>query len=200
MAPSHRPEPSAAKTALRDQLLTARNRLSPAGIGAASRAIADHLLASAEVRRAATIGCYVSVGTEPGTSLLLDDLRTAGKRVLLPVLQRDNDLDWALYAGPASLASARLGLLEPVTRPLGPDAIGTADVVLLPGLAASPAGMRLGRGGGSYDRALARLHPGTWTCVLLHEGETGHDVPAEPHDRPVDAAATPSGVVRFRHG
>ncbi|MGZ6737774.1 MAG: 5-formyltetrahydrofolate cyclo-ligase, partial [Nocardioides sp.] len=55
----------------------------------------------------------------------------------------------------------------------------------------------LGRGGGSYDRALGRVPVGTFTCVLLYDGEVGLDVPAEPHDRPVRAAAPPSGVVRL---
>lgn len=201
MAPSHRPETTparAAKTALRDQLLTARNRLAPAELGEAARAIADHVLAAPEVRRAATLGCYVSVGTEPGTSLLLDRLRDAGKRVLLPLVQPDLDLDWAAYDGPQRLVAARRGLLEPTGPRLGVEAIAGADAVLVPGLAVSPAGMRLGRGGGCYDRALARVLPDAWTCVLLHEGETGHVVPAEEHDRAVAAAVTPTGVVRFR--
>lgn len=200
MAFTHRPEPSAAKTALRDQLLTARNRLTPAELGEAARAVADHLRATSELRRALTVACYVSVGTEPGTSQLLDTMADAGQRVLLPLLQPDRDLDWAPYAGPGSLASARFGLLEPVTAPLGPDAVASADVVLLPGLAVSPTGQRLGRGAGCYDRALARVPASTFTCVLLHEGETGQDVPVEPHDRPVAAAVTPRGVTRFLTG
>jgi 5-formyltetrahydrofolate cyclo-ligase len=118
--------------------------------------------------------------------------------VLLPVLLPDDDLDWAVYTGPDCLVSARRGLLEPDGEPLGVDAVATADVVLVPGLAVSPTGLRLGRGGGSYDRALGRVPVGTFTCVLLYDDEVGLDVPTEPHDRPVLAAATPSGVVRLR--
>jgi 5-formyltetrahydrofolate cyclo-ligase len=117
--------------------------------------------------------------------------------VILPVLLPDGDLDWAVYAGDESLAAARLGLLEPTGPPLGVDAIGTPDAVLLPGLAVSSTGDRLGRGGGSYDRALARVPVGTFTCVLLHDEEVGVDVPVEPHDRRVTAAASPSGIWRF---
>ena len=186
-----------AKLALRDQLSTARNRLSVAEVGVAARGLAEVLLADPEVRRAASVAAYVSIGTEPGTSWLLDGLVAAGKRVVLPVLLPDGDLDWAVYAGPHSLAPASLGLLEPSGQRLGVDAIATADVVLVPGVAVSADGMRLGRGGGSYDRALGRVPVGTFTCVLLHDGETGLDVPAEDHDRRVAAAATPSGIVRF---
>lgn len=187
----------AAKLALRDQLLTARNRLPLTALGEAAAAVAGHLLALPEVRRAATLTAYVSIGAEPGTGLLLDALRDAGRRVLLPVVLPDLDLDWAVYGGPGSLAPARRGLLEPVGPRLGVDAVATADVVLVPGLAVSPEGFRLGQGGGCYDRALARVPAGTFTCVLLHDGEAGLDVPVEPHDRAVAAAVTPSGLTRF---
>ncbi len=120
--------------------------------------------------------------------------------MILPVLLPDNDLDWAEYHGETSLAPAGRGLLEPMSRRLGVDAVATADVVLVPGLAVSPTGLRLGRGGGSYDRVLARIPVGTFTCVLLYVDEVGVDVPAEEHDRPVAAAATPAGISRFAAG
>jgi 5-formyltetrahydrofolate cyclo-ligase len=194
--PQLRPE-AARKIAVRDQVLTGRRRRPLTEVGAAARAIAEVLLATDEVRRAATVACYVSLGTEPGTTDLLDRLVDAGKRVILPVLLPDNDLDWAVYRGLTSLAPAGRGLLEPAGPPLGVDAIATADVVLVPGVAVSQAGLRLGRGGGSYDRALGRVPVGTFTCVLLYDDEVLPDVPAEPHDRPVTAAATPSGLRRF---
>lgn len=186
---------AAAKTALRDQLLTARNRLSLAELAMAGAAIAENLLATPEVRRAASVAAYVSIGSEPGTGLLIEHLRASGKRVILPVLLPDNDLDWAAYDG--SLIAARRGLLEPPGPRLGTEAIATPEVVLLPGVAADRHGIRMGRGGGSYDRVLARVPLGTFTCVLLHDGEVLDVVPAEPHDRCVQAAVTPAGLHRF---
>lgn len=183
---------SPAKSAVRDRLLTTRHRRALSEVGEAGRALAAHLLAVPEVRRAATVAAYASVGGEPGTGALIDALRAAGKRVILPVVLPDLDLDWAVYDG--DLAPARRGLLEPPGPRLGPDAIATADAVLVPGLAVSPTGLRLGQGGGCYDRALARVPVGTFTCVLLYDDEVGLDVPVEPHDRPVGFAATPSGV------
>ncbi|GAB2772791.1 5-formyltetrahydrofolate cyclo-ligase [Nocardioides salsibiostraticola] len=150
-----------------------------------------------EVRRAATVACYVSMGHEPGTSHLLAGLAAAGKRVLLPVLLPDGDLDWGVYAGDAALRPARMGLLEPDGPRLGVEAIATADVVLVPGLAVSSSGMRMGRGGGSYDRALGRVPVGTPTACLLYDDEVGVAVPVEAHDRPVLAAITPTRVVRL---
>jgi 5-formyltetrahydrofolate cyclo-ligase len=186
-----------AKVAVRDQLLADRRRRPLAEVVAAARAIAEHLLAAPEVRRAATVAAYVSLDGEPGTGPLLEALRAAGKRVILPVLLPDGDLDWVPYDGPDGLVPASRGLLEPSGPRLGADAVATADAVLVPGLAVDTAGVRLGRGGGSYDRALGRVPVGTFTCVLLYDGEVGVPVPVEPHDRPVGWAATPTGVVRL---
>lgn len=190
--PAGVPDLRAAKTALRDQLLTRRNRWSLLEIGEAARGLADVLLARPELRRAATVAAYVSIGAEPGTGPLLDRLLDSGRRVILPRLLPDDDLDWSAYDG--ELTSARCGLLEPDGPLLGVDAVATADVVLVPGLAVDARGYRLGRGGGSYDRALGRVPVGTFTCVLLYDGELGQPVPVEPHDRRVTAAATPSGI------
>lgn len=187
----------AAKLALRDQLVTARGRLPLAEIAARAHAVAELVLAAPEVRRAATVAAYVSVGREPGTGVLLDGLVSAGKRVILPLLQADNDLDWAAYTDADGLVSAGRGLLEPLGPMLGAEAIATADVVLVPGLAVDRTGLRLGRGGGSYDRALGRVPVGTLTCVVLNDDEILDAVPAAPHDRRVAAAVTEQRLVRF---
>ncbi|MFD9333547.1 5-formyltetrahydrofolate cyclo-ligase [Streptomyces sp. NPDC060028] len=196
--------PSDVKAELRGQLLAARRALSGDARRTAARALSRSALALPELADARTVAAYVSVGGEPGTHELLDALRGAGKRVLLPVLLPDNDLDWAAYEGPGSLAEAshpgKMRLLEPAGPRLGPDAVTGADTVLLPGLAVDGRGMRLGRGGGSYDRVLERLeragaHPAL--VVLLYDEEVVARVPEEPHDHPVQAVATPSGVVRF---
>jgi 5-formyltetrahydrofolate cyclo-ligase len=183
-----------AKIALRDQLLTARRRRSLLEVGEAARAIAQHVLDLPEVRRAATVAVYVSIGQEPGTGPLIERLHEEGRHVLLPVVLPDKDLDWARYAGPDALVPARMGLLEPAGPTLGVDAIAGADVVLVPGLAVDPTGLRLGRGGGCYDRALARVPVGTPVCALLFDDEVIDRVPAAPHDRRVHAVVTPAGV------
>lgn len=187
------------KLALRDQLLAARRGRSLVEIGERSRALAEVVLQDDDVRRAATVAAYVSVGREPGTGALLEGLQMAGKRVLLPVLQSDNDLDWALHEGPHALASATRGLLEPTGPRLGRDAVARADVVLVPALAVDRHGNRLGRGGGSYDRALARVPAGTLVCALVNSEELLDSVPVDAHDRPVSAAASERSLTRFEH-
>jgi 5-formyltetrahydrofolate cyclo-ligase len=188
------------KTALRDQLVTGRHRRSLLEISESAHAIAEHLLATPELRRAATVAAYVSVGTEPGTGPLLERLLQMGRRVIVPVLLPDHDLDWAVYDGPAGVVRARAGLLEPTGPRLGLEAVATADAVLTPGLAVDGAGVRMGRGGGCYDRVLGRVPVGTFTCTLLYPGELLEEVPAAPHDRRVTAVATSEGVIRLGRG
>ncbi|MCQ4080581.1 5-formyltetrahydrofolate cyclo-ligase [Streptomyces sp. RB6PN25] len=188
------------KGTLRAELLRVRRGLPADERSAAARALARHALELPELASASAVAAYVSVGAEPGTRDLLDVLHTRGTRVLLPVLLPDNDLDWAVYEGPDSLAPAGRGLLEPDGPRLGPEAVVAADVVLLPGLAVDARGMRLGRGGGSYDRVLERLAKAgarPALVVLLYANEVVARVPVEPHDHPVRAVITPAGVRRF---
>ncbi len=188
---------SVAKIALRDRIRTSRHRRPLLEVVEAAQALADVVTGRPEVRRAATVAAYVSIGAEPGTGALLDALAAAGKRVILPSLRPDFDLDWGTWRGPTSLAPARMGLLEPVDR-LGVEAVATADVVIVPGLAVSSYGARLGQGGGSYDRALARVPVGTPVVVCLYDDEVGLEVPVDDHDLPVTAAATPTRWIPLR--
>ncbi|MBK3624103.1 5-formyltetrahydrofolate cyclo-ligase [Streptomyces sp. MBT49] len=196
--------PESDKRMLRRAFLAVRNRLTTDDVRAAAAALAERALELPELTHARTVAAYVSVGTEPGTTTLLDALHARGVRVLLPALLPDNDLDWGAYTGEGSLArvqhGGKMALLEPSSRRLGPDAVTTADVVLLPGLAVDERGMRLGRGGGSYDRVLARLSDSgarPSLVVLLYDTEVVERVPEEAHDRPVHAVVTPSGTRRF---
>jgi len=158
------------KPALRTRLLAARAAQDPARRAAADRD-RDRVLAG--LLDGARVAAYVSFGTEPGTSGLL----TAGH--LVPVVLPDRDLDWVAHGGGGRL---------------GPDAVADCDVVLVPALAVDRRGVRLGRGGGSYDRALRRARG--LVVALLHEGELVDALPGQAHDVPVHAVALPSGLVR----
>ncbi len=171
------------------------------GLAADVRAAAERALLTAveqaldEARDAGgpvgPVAAYASLGTEPGTSALLAAL----PEVLLPVLLPDGDLDWAPWEG--ELVAGPRGLQQPPGRRLGPDALAGCSVVVVPALAVDRTGTRLGRGGGSYDRALHRSRG--LVVAALHDGELVDHLPAEPHDRPVHAACLPArGLVRLR--
>jgi 5-formyltetrahydrofolate cyclo-ligase len=165
----------------------------------AGEALRDAVLSLSELSGARTVTAYIARTGEPDTGPLLAELAARGVRVLQPVLRPDFDLDWVVDDGSRLVSEVHDSLSEPSGPRLGPEGIGAADLVLVPALAVDRSGMRLGHGGGCYDRALTRVAPGVLVVALLNDGEiTDTPIPAEPHDRRVDAVATPSGVLRFR--
>ena len=186
------------KAALRRRLLAGRRSLDPAELAAAGRAIRDAVLDLPVAQMAGTVAAYYSIGAEPDTHGLLFALWKRGSYVLLPVLLPDGDLDWASYEGPDSLRPGPRGLLEPSEPLRGTAAVCSADLVLVPALAVDHSGLRLGRGGGSYDRALARVGGQVPTVALVYDAELLPAVPAGPHDQRVRMVARPSaGVIRL---
>lgn len=179
---------SSAKLALRNQLLAARRTLTPPVRADAAAAVQAALHDLVRAKRPTLIAAYVPLGPEPGGADLPS--RLPGP-LLLPVLLPDNDLDWVRYDGPESLRPGPRGLQEPTGSRLGRDAVTEATLLIVPALAVDRTGLRMGRGGGSYDRALARAGQ-AYTVALLHDGELLAEVPAEPHDRRVHAVITPA--------
>lgn len=172
---------AAEKTRLRAALLASRATRSTPDLEWARAAIRGHVLdRTVGVERVAG---YVPLRTEPGSVELLAELDRRGVEVLVPVLLPDRDLDWARWT-PDGLGAG-----------LGVDAIRTAGLVVVPALAVARDGTRLGRGGGSYDRALARCAGTAVLAALLFDGEVVMGLPSDPWDVPVSAAVTPSGWI-----
>ncbi|KGN42025.1 5-formyltetrahydrofolate cyclo-ligase [Knoellia aerolata] len=177
---------ASAKVALRPILLAARReRVAARDRDADDAALAREVLALATglgIGAGGTVAAYEALRTEPPTAASIDALVAHGIRVVVPVTLPDNDLDWC-------------DVNDERRMRLGPDAISAAALVLTPGLAADLAGTRLGRGGGSYDRALARRRPDARVLVVLHPGEVHPEpLPADPHDQPVHGVLTADGV------
>jgi 5-formyltetrahydrofolate cyclo-ligase len=181
---------AAAKTSLRRELLARRSRHTDADRARIAADLAQVFAAEFESRiRGGTqvapmhvVAVYLSFATEPGTGPLIQWLADQRVRALAPTLLPDADLGW---------------MDVPDGAPLGLDTITGADVILVPALAVDLSGHRLGRGGGSYDRALTRVRPGQTVLAVVHDHEVLDAVPFEPHDRIVDGALTPSGVRYF---
>lgn len=183
----------AAKHAVRACALEMRAALTGPQHAQAGRSLRDALLARPEVEMASSIAAYLSTGTQPATRGLIFALWKRGAYVLVPRPLPDGELDWASYEGPDSLVPGPGGLLEPSEPSRGAHAIAGTDVVIVPALAVDCRGTRLGHGGGSYGRALARVTPAILTIGLLHDGELVDLLPAEPGDQRVSAVVTPSG-------
>ena len=183
------------KRVLREAALAARAAMSSSDVAEADAALVRH--ATELIRAASVVAGYVPMHGEPGGPGLPEALAAVlpPAALLLPALHPDRDLDWAAYDGTLVAGRTLARLREPPGPRLGLDAIASADIVLVPALAVDASGARLGRGGGSYDRALARIRPGVPVIALLYPGELVPVLPAEPHDRPVTGALTPSGLV-----
>lgn len=179
----------------RSEFLAARRAVSETVRRAESEQLRGHL---AGAIGADDIVCaYLPVGTEPGSTELLDDLARRCRAVLLPVVQTGPagehlPLRWGRY-DPNRLADGRFGLREPEGPWLPAAAIADASVVLVPALAVDRRGARLGRGGGFYDRSLPLCRPGTRLVAVVRDSEVVDDLPAEPHDVRMTHALTPDG-------
>ena len=181
------------KTELRVTILAARRALPPHEHDADAHALVTHL--DTLVSGTETVCAYVPVGSEPGSTELVDSLYRRGVRVLLPVARHDTagvplPLRWGEYR-PTGLVDARFGLREPAPPWLGADAIAEASTILVPALAVDRAGTRLGRGAGFYDRTLRLAAPGARIVAVVRDDELLDEMPAEPHDVPMTHALTP---------
>ena len=180
------------KPALRRAVLSRRAALPPDERARIARTAVEVLVPEAG---SGPVAASLSIGSEPGTAELLVALALAGVEVLLPVLLPDGDLDWARSGEGVQPGAHRL--LEPTGTRLGPDAVVACTLLVVPALSVDRTGVRLGRGGGSYDRALRRA--AGRSVALLHDGEAVTALPAEPHDVPVHAVLTPArGLVALR--
>jgi 5-formyltetrahydrofolate cyclo-ligase len=167
------------KAELRASLLAARRGRSADDLARAREAVREHVLGRlAGVLR---VAAYEPMRTEPGSVELLAAMHARGITVLVPVTLPDRDLDWTEWT-PAGVGAS-----------LGVDAIGAVDLVLAPALAVARDGTRLGRGGGSYDRALTRCAAGTLLAALVFADEVLAELPHDDWDVPVQSAISPDG-------
>lgn len=192
----------AEKSDLRRRLLARRREMSPQERARADDALSETVTGLVERVSAAdavTITAYVPARTEPGSTATLDLLVRHHVRVLLPVIDPDGDrpLRWARYRSVADLTTGPYG----IRHPLGPveptEAARDALWMAIPALAIDTTGVRLGRGGGHYDRTLAALGRTDYIVAVVNDHEVVDHLPTEPHDIKVTHILTPTrGPVR----
>ena len=155
----------------------------------ARASVCRHILDRQATHRWHTVAAYEPLGTEPGSPQLLAALHERGVRVLVPITRSDRDLDWTVWTPQRHAAPLAVG----GPGDLGRSAITSADLILVPALAVAADGTRLGRGGGSYDRALSRRARGSTVAALVFDDEIVAALPHESWDVAVDAAVCPAG-------
>ena len=154
----------------------------------------EHLADSQEFHKAKVVASYISYSDEPDTTALNLALIKKGKILLLPRMA-GKDLEWVRWNGEQSQISQSKKIAEP-KGPAVTD-LGDVEVIVVPALRIDRSGYRLGQGGGYYDRALPQFS--AFSIGLIHPDEiSSEDLPREPWDIPLHAAATPDLVIRFQ--
>ena len=135
---------------------------------------------------------------EPDMSLALGLF----ERALLPILLDEAGAPlgaprWGLWEAGQALVTLGRPPAQPDGEARGAESLKEADLIIIPALAASIDGTRLGQGGGWYDRALMHRSPDTPVVAAIFDDEVAEAgiIPAEPHDVPVDAIVTPTRTI-----
>lgn len=169
-----------------------RNRAEAEGIARQIRALASSM---GEVTLPAL---FAPTPLEPDMSLTLGLF----ERALLPVLLDEAGAPlgaprWGLWEAGQALVTLGRPPAQPVGEARGAESLKEADLIVIPALAASVDGTRLGQGGGWYDRALMHRSPTTPVVAVIFDDEVVEAglIPAEPHDLPVDAIVTPTQTI-----
>ena len=175
-----------------------RAALSRANVQRRSVFVQHQVLSSEEWNAAARVMLYFAKDNEVSTDLLFEAALARGKTVLFPrVVPVSRSLSVAPVHSRSELRLGAFGILEP-----GPEASAISSdsmsgaLVCVPGLAFTPDGGRLGRGGGYYDRLLDELPDEAIAVGLTYSFQVLDRVPWGPLDRRLDLIATESAVYR----
>lgn len=186
-------DPGQQKQALRRRLRERRRARSDADRAALTDGLLANIVATVERLGAESVACYLSLPDEPDTRAFLDWAADHGVRILLPVGRDDGLLDWVVSGGGEVIGP--LQMPEPIGDTLGPMALCTVDLVLIPASAIDLTGTRMGWGLGYYDKTLGSVKPGGPVYALIFDDELLDRVPREVHDRSVNGVITPTRVL-----
>jgi 5-formyltetrahydrofolate cyclo-ligase len=184
------------KRALRAELIQVRAKISREERAERSRGVAERAVAIADLMSARTVALYAPLNTEVDPSEIVRRLLAGHARVVYPRAQSSGRILAFAECDPQALARGALGALEP---PADARAIELSDLdaVLMPGVAFSLDGLRLGRGGGYYDATLKQIPVRALRIGLGFDVQVVPSLPREPHDVPLDVVVTEARTLRF---
>jgi 5-formyltetrahydrofolate cyclo-ligase len=155
-----------------------------------SRLIREAIVRQRRWRHAAMVCLFAPHGMEPEIDPLWETI--AGKTVCYPRVG-ETGLDLLLVPDPSALKTSRWKLREPDHAHENLVPLEKIDVLLVPGIAFSKHGGRLGRGGGFYDRLIAQPELRAFKIGICFDAQIVPELPVEAHDREVDQVITESG-------
>jgi len=182
------------KRRVRRSLSQLRRAVAPDAAARAAERIATRLLAEPAVRRARRIALYAALPDEVPSRPLFVALRSLPASLLLPRVQGERELAFAVVSDWSELRPGRYGVLEPPAPALAIEP-EEGDLVLVPGVAFDRAGNRLGRGKGFYDRAFPCGAPRPPLLIgVAYALQLLDAVPHSRADRRMDAVVTESAL------
>jgi len=136
---------------------------------------------------------YLPIESEIDPLPLMERLEGEGAKLALPRLEADGSMTFRAWSQEADLEDGPMGLRQPLESA---DTV-YPTLVLMPLLAFDGMGVRLGYGKGHYDRTLSGLRENgrVFACGLGFHAQMLDELPAEPHDQPLDWAVTERGSV-----
>lgn len=155
--------------------------------------IAKHILTSAVIDSADNVLLYASFGSEVSTETIIEKLLKDGKNVALPKCRENGRMTFHLITSLSQISAGKYGIAEPDSS-LPVPVYSDKTVAVVPGLAFTENGKRLGYGGGFYDRFLAE-YPLIYTIGITYEELIAASLPCLPHDLSVCALATEERMV-----
>ncbi len=183
------------KKYLRKVLGECRSNLPDDYVAALSRKIQFRVLSSSFYRAAPTLVLYAATDNEVRTDLLIKHALASDRRLFLPrIRQNSRELSFVRLRDCAELAPGSFGILEPTGTELLPPADFGQALFVVPGVAFSPTGQRLGRGGGYYDRTLAAVGRQTLTAGLAYSFQMLDRLPQSSCDRRLKVIFTESAT------
>jgi len=175
-----------------------RRRMEPEDARRAAAAVNRRLMALPEAARVARVALYASLPDELPTHEMFAELCERGLSILFPRCLPDRSLCFAAVERWEDLVPGRYGVGEPEGPAL---ALGSDDLVVVPGLAFDGACRRLGRGAGFYDRTFpAGADPSPFLVGVGFSFQRVEEVPAGSRDRRMDAVVTDREAWRVQPG
>jgi len=184
------------KAELRKELLSKRDQIPLEVRMAKNRIIQERLLSLAEFKNAGGILFFASFRTEFDTTELIKTALSAGKRVVLPKVDKGKqELLLCEITDFGDLAPGCMGIPEPSLQKKQMS-INDIDLVIIPGAGFDAMGNRIGYGGGYYDRLLSGLQKDIPVIAPAYEEQIAASLPSEPHDIRVGVIVTDRQLIR----
>jgi 5-formyltetrahydrofolate cyclo-ligase len=186
-----------AKRALRAELRERRQVMTATERVETRADLTRNLIELTERSGVKSIAAYLSLPEEPATRDFLAWACQRNIRVLIPVSREDGLLDWAPYDGKDEGEDV-LHMPTPTTELLGPIAINSVDLIIVPAASVDRTGMRMGWGLGYFDKTLGSMEKCPPVYAVIFDSEFVDSVPSEVHDQRVDGVVTPSGITQLQ--